>query len=925
MQMGEPPHQPTGGSTQPKPPRVTEWTILLILAGVVIGALLAEIAGFFIGGFVGYLLGRDIEYRRRLKGIEEAQAKRPRTATPDSALPPPPVEPPSSALPPPAPSRTGLSEQPAPKVSELTSAHAVYGNAVDTRVGEEPPAGVRARIETAIKTWVTTGNVPVKVGVLVSLVGLGLLIREADQRGIITVTVEMILIAVAIFGLAMLTLGWRLRGRRPIYGLSLQGGGVAVLYLTTYSAFAGYDILAPALALLAVVAITFGAGFLAVVQDSRSLAVLGIIGGFLAPVLAYSEPGDYVAVFTFYAILNAAILGVAWFKVWPELNLLGFGFTFGVTTFWLVSRHVEDDWPTTQPFIALFVIMYAAIPMLFAARKAPDVRELRDASWIAPLVLGTPFIGLGLQQALLGHTENGMSISALGLALLKGLAAVTTRRLGPQNRELAIAYASLAVVFAAIAVPFAFDTYFTSTAWVLQGALLLWIGSRQTQKLAIGAGALLQVLAGFSLAAHLGDSLPYPQDVQPIANEYFLGTGLIAVSGLLSGWLLATTKKRVGIHSVAAWIALVWASGWWLAAGLMEIDYHLSTTRLSASLIFAALSFGLAASLTYKVRWPDLIAMGALLLPTMAVALGVSLSLQSHPFGSYGWLAWPVAVAAHCALLHQHRGVFPKVEVGLHAGMYWVLAVLIGVEVYWQVDQATADVWPLVSALAATLLLVSAALWGRRILRWPLETHRRGYLLACAGPVLAALSVAVLVAIFISKGDPQPLYYLPLLNPLELFALLLLAVVLAWKKQAALEKDHPLTGLVKASWALPLAASGTALMTMSIVRTVHHWGDVPFDSESMFDSAALQASLSIAWALTGLSAMVVGVRLVRRLIWVAGASSMAVVVVKLFLIDLSNQDAVGRVVSFIAVGLLLLIVGYFAPVPPAQPASGPEE
>ena len=265
----------------------------------------------------------------------------------------------------------------------LTSAHTAHRHTVDTRVGEGPAPGVGARIEAAIKTWVTTGNMPVKVGVLVSLVGLGLLIREANQRGIITVTVEMILIAVAVFGLAMLTLGWRLRGRRPVYGLSLQGGGVAVLYLTTYAAFAGYDILAPALALLSVVAITVGAGILAIAQDSRTLAVLGIIGGFLAPVLAYSEPGDYVTVFTFYAILNAAILGVAWFKVWPELNLLGFGFTFGVTIFWLLSRHVEDDWPTTQPFIALFVIMYAAIPVLFAARRAPDVRKLRDASWFA--------------------------------------------------------------------------------------------------------------------------------------------------------------------------------------------------------------------------------------------------------------------------------------------------------------------------------------------------------------------------------------------------------------------------------------------------------------------------------------------------------------------------------------------------------------
>ncbi|MYJ43050.1 MAG: DUF2339 domain-containing protein, partial [Acidimicrobiaceae bacterium] len=58
---------------------------------------------------------------------------------------------------------------------------------------------------------------------------------------------------------------------------------------------------------------------------------------------------------------------------------------------------------------------------------------------------------------------------------------------------------------------------------------------------------------------------------------------------------------------------------------------------------------------------------------------------------------------------------------------------------------------------------------------------------------------------------------------------------------------------------------------------------------------------------------------------VAGASWMAVVVVKLFLVDLSSLTALGRVVSFIVVGVLLLIVGYLAPVPPAGAAEDSEE
>ena len=83
-------------------------------------------------------------------------------------------------------------------------------------------------------------------------------------------------------------------------------------------------------------------------------------------------------------------------------------------------------------------------------------------------------------------------------------------------------------------------------------------------------------------------------------------------------------------------------------------------------------------------------------------------------------------------------------------------------------------------------------------------------------------------------------------------------------------------------------------------------------------------SVSIVWGVAGLSGMVAGVRLVRRAVWVGGASLMGIVVVKLFLFDLANTGTVARVVSFLGVGVLLIVVGYFAPVPPSTPAQTKE-
>ena len=78
----------------------------------------------------------------------------------------------------------------------------------------------------------------------------------------------------------------------------------------------------------------------------------------------------------------------------------------------------------------------------------------------------------------------------------------------------------------------------------------------------------------------------------------------------------------------------------------------------------------------------------------------------------------------------------------------------------------------------------------------------------------------------------------------------------------------------------------------------------------------VQASLSIFWTVLALSLMVVATRLGRRAIWIVGAALMAVVVVKLLLVDLSHLGGIERIVSFIGVGVLMLVIGYFSPVPP---------
>jgi len=298
----------------------------------------------------------------------------------------------------------------------------------------------------------------------------------------------------------------------------------------------------------------------------------------------------------------------------------------------------------------------------------------------------------------------------------------------------------------------------------------------------------------------------------------------------------------------------------------------------------------------------------------MAVAVVWSYWSQPHPLADYGWLAWPVAFATHYGVLRLCESEFEFLKVGLHAAGYWILIVIVAQEAYWWLDLWTAGVWALAGILAICAALIVATMAARTRLPWPVDENWQTYHGVGAGVVLAFLALATVLLNLVSSGDPAPLPYLPFFNPLELASIFVALVAYHWYS-AAMQyvKAPPLEQ--RQNIALPIIL-GLFLLTMTVARTVHHWTGVPFELASLGKSNVLQASLSIVWGITALAGMIAGARRASRVVWMAGAALMALVVVKLFIVELGNTGTVTRIISFLGVGIFLLIVGYLAPVPP---------
>src|SRR5450830_1478956 len=460
---------------------------LVFLIGLLYPALVALMVSGTRGGFnrrmeaaiedrVSPLLLRITELEALLKR-QDAHAPAPPSPVAETA--PPPQEA-VAAAPPPAPVVEPLVQRDFPdavlpesmideaggqiaaSAAPASSWHEAYVQPDDS-YDRAPPAWM-----IALKAKLFSGNLVAKFGLLILFIGVSFLLKYAAER--VTIPIELRLAGVVLADLVLLGFGWRIRETR-------RGMAFALLFGLTVSTC-----------------------LLAVLQDAFWLAVFGICGGFAAPLMVSTGQGSHIALFSYYALLNAGVLAIAFKRSWRALNLLGFAFTFVIGTSWGVLKYQSADFLSAEGFLLLFFLFYVAVAIAWAGQQTKRAQAYVDAT----LVFATPLVAASLQYALVRGKPFGMALSVLVLAVLyTGLALRMWQRRGSSFTMLVESFLALGIVFGTLIVPFALDARWTSGAWALEGAAIVWIGLRQKQKLTWCFGLLVQAGAWISFIASL--------------------------------------------------------------------------------------------------------------------------------------------------------------------------------------------------------------------------------------------------------------------------------------------------------------------------------------------------------------------------------------------------------------------------------------
>ena len=568
------------------------------------------------------------------------------------------------------------------------------------------------------------------------------------------------------------------------------------------------------------------------------------------------------------------------------------------------------------------------LTLYFALRFAVPVCVW--AGFLIQLFAGVAFVTTlngGTGAAVLGNGYSGLfSALVIGGAMLAGawMGTAKSREAGP---EMSGALRAVGVVTVAglgllnMAFLFVLPLQSALTAWALTSTLIVALALRMGNRVALSFALGLELLAGLVLLSRR--ALPELYSLQqaelnlpPFQHSGWWSALVFALCGFAGAWLVKRAERKQEPAPLSNVMLLAWGALWWGFAWGSELLRWLPEQEALPALVVALVVtqliwWGIA-------RWQDWAELRRFTyshLPLAALLTLASLTIQSHPSANYGWLVWPLAAAAHFFLMRGHdRPEGDKWQSQWHVAGVWWLLLITSAETRWHFAQLgdPYTAWPMLGwALVPLAYLWWAATWTRPS-PWPMTRFADAYRKVAAIPVAVLLTLWLFVSNFVSSGAAEPLPYVPLLNPLELTLMAGVLAIVHWVKSQSL--------LEKFAFQQRAAVLGYSLLfiTAAVGRAVHHWADIPWDFDILSRSILLQGALSVVWSVVACTVMLVASRRQKRELWLAGAGLIAAVVLKLFLIELSHTGTVERIVSFMVVGVLLLVLGYFAPVPPKK-------
>lgn len=743
---------------------------------------------------------------------------------------------------------------------------------LETKDGEQKlslsPAG--------LWTWLFSGNWPAKMGAGLLIISTGALLRY------LMLNVELPANYKLLFGIFMalvfsaLSLAFKSNPKFRALHLAMGGAALGVAYLTAYSAYGFFHFINDFQALGLLFLVALGATTFALTSNALSIAVLAMIGAYIAPAFALESPG-VMPVYGYYVGASLLSLLMVWQRGWRPLIHLSFLFTLAGGLFfgWTQGFYAEAYYVQMQPMLLALVAIHLAMPILESGYKhesAADWLHRFDLSYFLLL----PLVALVLTLTIAPNITPEGSLGLFALSLLwfcaGGLQYVS-------KGEGAYRYASIAVVLMVIAGLLHLHGVSYLLVASVTAALLLALGPKCG--VSERYDALLMMVAYAAAACYLLQSLFEPVAVESFRNAEFLQQIIFVLAFGIAGFCLMRREHTQGP------VMLTIAVGWFLFSILRELvrlDFDYFALAFHVMLLAAVFAY----ALWLRNRQPD-----TLWVLSLVGALFVSAFLASDDLSLTGVLILMVAgqaVFSYVAYMASRQGEDGQSIAGLTRSM-------LPIVIYpWAValsDLLSATSQPVVM----TVLVISALLASFQAQLSPPGTRKWPNLLSPVGFVIFGLWF-FFQTLFNIEREVWAIFY-------EIFALAYLLLTVSFMAESK-QRDMRYFGAV-AVFAVASFASAMLLRAIGPSGTL---------TVMAYNDMLLPAMISLLLAVPGGLTAWWATRIISRGMWSVGAGLLVFAAVKLVLFDFGSLGQLGNILAMMAAGGVFLLVAWLAPIPP---------
>ncbi len=474
-------------------------------------------------GEIAALTARVAELERTVAALSqqgEKQAFQPIRRA--ASAPPPPPAPGASSLPMIAAADT---VQGIPAVSPLrTAMPAAEGKSLESRLGAQ------------------VFNL---VGILALVIAAAYGLKLAIEHGYLGPVARVLIGIVAGVAVVLWSESFRRKGMAA-FSYPLKAVGSAVLYLTLWAAFQLYHLLPAPVALGLMVLVTAWNAFMAWSQDSELLAAYALAGGFLTPLLLSTGGNHEGFLLTYVGAIDLAVVALLRTKPWRRLLVPTFVISAAYFAGWYSAFYriesVGRPFAETLAFLLVFFAIFAVVSVRGWVQTDP-ARDTLVAPVLVPL-LNAAFTGVALYGLLVDS-----DLVAWRPWLMVAMAAVYLGLMRVQHTSMARAiHLALAVIFLTGAIPLKASGHTLTTAWLVEGLVLLWVSTRfEAESEERQAAGLLAVLSAGGYVLGLGSLLAHWFVGSVFGMDGFfnrdLGAAAVAVA-TLAGALWLTVRDR---------------------------------------------------------------------------------------------------------------------------------------------------------------------------------------------------------------------------------------------------------------------------------------------------------------------------------------------------------------------------------------------